>query len=84
MKNSDRTLLAFGRNVARIRADRGFQVPELQAARGMVPKIKLESGTRRDRIKMIGNSVCPPVMRYVVTTLTSGQACSIPRNARRL
>jgi len=29
MKNSDRTLLAFGRNVARIRADRGFSQDKL-------------------------------------------------------
>jgi DNA (cytosine-5)-methyltransferase 1 len=48
---------------------RMLQVPELQAAMGMPPKMKLESGTRRDRIKMIGNAVCPPVMRRVVATL---------------
>ena len=29
MKNSDRTLLAFGRNVARIRAGRGFSQDKL-------------------------------------------------------
>ena len=29
MKNSDRTLRAFGRNVARIRADRGFSQDKL-------------------------------------------------------
>jgi hypothetical protein len=29
MKNSDRTLLAFGRNVARTRADRGFSQDKL-------------------------------------------------------
>ena len=29
MKNSDRTLLAFSRNVARIRADRGFSQDKL-------------------------------------------------------
>ena len=49
---------------------RMLQVPELQAAMGMPPKMKLESGTRRDRIKMIGNAVCPPVMKRVVQTLT--------------
>ena len=38
---------------------RMLQVPELQAAMGMPAKMKLEAGTRRDRIKMIGNAVCP-------------------------
>jgi DNA (cytosine-5)-methyltransferase 1 len=49
---------------------RMLQVPELQAAMGMPVKMKLEAGTRRDRIKMIGNAVCPPVMRFVVQKLT--------------
>jgi DNA (cytosine-5)-methyltransferase 1 len=48
---------------------RMLQVPELQAAMGMPPKMKLVAGTRRDRIKMIGNAVCPPVMRKVVSLL---------------
>ena len=48
---------------------RMLQVPELQAAMGMPLKMKLVSGTRRDRIKMIGNAVCPPVMRQVVKQL---------------
>lgn len=50
---------------------RMLQVPELQAAMGMPAKMKLEAGTRRDRIKMIGNAVCPPVMRSVIKKLTS-------------
>jgi DNA (cytosine-5)-methyltransferase 1 len=49
---------------------RMLQVPELQAAMGMPIKMKFESGTRRDRIKMIGNAVCPPVMRRVIQSLT--------------
>jgi DNA (cytosine-5)-methyltransferase 1 len=48
-----------------------LQVPELQAAMGMPVKMKLEAGTRRDRIKMIGNAVCPPVMRQVIKKLTA-------------
>jgi DNA (cytosine-5)-methyltransferase 1 len=48
---------------------RMLQVPELQAAMGMPQKMKLEAGTRRDRIKMIGNAVCPPVMQQVVKQL---------------
>jgi DNA (cytosine-5)-methyltransferase 1 len=50
---------------------RMLQVPELQAAMGMPPTMKFETGTRRERIKMIGNAVCPPVMRQVVRTLTA-------------
>jgi DNA (cytosine-5)-methyltransferase 1 len=50
---------------------RMLQVPELQAAMGMPSKMKFESGTRRERIKMIGNAVCPPVMRTIVAKLTS-------------
>ncbi len=49
---------------------RMLQVPELQAAMGMPLKMKFETGTRRDRIKMIGNAVCPPVMQQVVKQLT--------------
>ena len=52
---------------------RMLQVPELQAAMGMPAKMKLEVGSRRDRIKMIGNAVCPPVMRVVITRLTNPQ-----------
>lgn len=49
---------------------RMLQVPELQAAMGMPPQMKLNAGTRRDRIKLIGNAVCPPVMKRVIETLT--------------
>ncbi len=51
---------------------RMLQVPELQAAMGMPVKMKLDAGTRRDRIKMIGNAVCPPVMKRVIKKLTAG------------
>ena len=53
---------------------RMLQVPELQAAMGMPVKMKLEAGTRRDRIKMIGNAVCPPVMQKVIEGLTQSKA----------
>jgi DNA (cytosine-5)-methyltransferase 1 len=29
-----------------------------------------EHGSRRDRIKLIGNGVCPPVMEAVIETMT--------------
>lgn len=50
---------------------RMLQVPELQAAMGMPKKMKLEVGTRRDRIKMIGNAVCPPVMKHIIRALSA-------------
>lgn len=50
---------------------RMLQVPELKAAMGMPRAFVPGSGSRRDQIKAIGNAVCPPVMRSVVTALTS-------------
>jgi DNA (cytosine-5)-methyltransferase 1 len=50
---------------------RMLQVPELQAAMGM-EDMRFIHGTRRDKIKMIGNAVCPPVMSEVVRGLISG------------
>lgn len=49
---------------------RMLQVPELKAAMGMPKRFRIEHRIRRDGIKLIGNAVCPPVMRRVVTTLT--------------
>jgi len=48
---------------------RMLQVPELELAMGM-RGMEFPHGSRRDRIKMIGNAVCPPVMRQVVKRLT--------------
>jgi DNA (cytosine-5)-methyltransferase 1 len=50
---------------------RMLQVPELQAAMGM-DKMQFPYGSRRDRIKMLGNAVCPPVMKEVVRSLVGG------------
>lgn len=50
---------------------RMLQVPELKAAMGMAKTHVFEHGTRRDKIKMIGNAVCPPVMAAAVKTLVS-------------
>lgn len=49
---------------------RMLQVQELQMAMGMPSAMKFETGSRRDRIKMIGNAVCPPVMEAVILNLT--------------
>ena len=46
-----------------------LQVEELRAAMGLPSTHVLEGGTRRDRIKMLGNGVCPPVMEALVRSL---------------
>lgn len=48
---------------------RMLQVPELKLAMGFPKEYILDRGTRRDRIKLLGNAVCPPVMEHVVRTL---------------
>lgn len=48
---------------------RMLQPPELQRAMGGDGMI-LPYGTRRDRVRLLGNGVCPPVMEAVVRTLT--------------
>jgi DNA (cytosine-5)-methyltransferase 1 len=57
---------------------RMLQVPELKRAMGLTHlkdehgngvKFALEQGTRRDKVKVLGNGVCAPVMRAVVGSL---------------
>ena len=50
---------------------RMLQVPELKRAMGFEEDFKLPVGTRRDRIRLLGNGVCPPVMEAVVRSLVS-------------
>ena len=49
---------------------RMLQVPELKRAMGFANNYKLPVGSRRDKIRLLGNSVCPPVMRAVLRSLT--------------
>jgi DNA (cytosine-5)-methyltransferase 1 len=49
---------------------RMLQVPELQAAMGFPDNYKFEFGSRREKIHLLGNAVCPPVMKAVVSRLT--------------
>jgi DNA (cytosine-5)-methyltransferase 1 len=49
---------------------RMLQVPELMRAMGFEANYILSLGSRRDRIKILGNGVCPPVMEAVVRSLT--------------
>ena len=48
---------------------RMLQVPELARAMGFADDLILDRGSRRDRIMLLGNGVCPPVMEAVVTAL---------------
>ena len=48
---------------------RMLQVPELARAMGFKDDLILTRGSRRDRIKLLGNGVCPPVMEAAVTAL---------------
>ena len=53
---------------------RMLQVPELKAAMGFEPEFDLDHGSRRDRIRILGNGVCPPVMEAIVSTLTGANS----------
>jgi DNA (cytosine-5)-methyltransferase 1 len=51
---------------------RMLQVAELKAAMGFPRAFKLSHGTRRDKIKLLGNAVCPPVVRTLIRDLLRG------------
>ena len=53
---------------------RMLQPPELQRAMGFTRGYMLPYGSRRDRIKLLGNAVCPPVMRAVVRSVVEAGA----------
>lgn len=65
---------------------RMLQVDELSRAMGFDRTYSLDGvGQRRDRIKLLGNGVCPPVMRAIVESLTgSSQAVSFDPCQRSL
>jgi DNA (cytosine-5)-methyltransferase 1 len=48
---------------------RMLQPEELKLAMGFPRNYKLANGTRRDKIKLMGNAVCPPVMKSIIQTL---------------
>lgn len=48
---------------------RMLQPLELKHAMGWPKKFKINHGTRRNKVKMIGNAVCPPVMKVIIKTL---------------
>jgi len=56
---------------------RMLQVPEIKRGMGLPDRFRLDHGTRRDKIKLLGNGVCAPVMRRVVSTLLRGEVQAI-------
>lgn len=50
---------------------RMLQPEELKLAMGWPKKFTINRGTRREKIKMIGNAVCPKVMKSAIKTLCS-------------
>jgi DNA (cytosine-5)-methyltransferase 1 len=45
---------------------------------GFPETFRLERGTIRDRIKLLGNAVCPPVMQAIVAGLVAEQTSVSP------
>ncbi|MGE4048153.1 MAG: DNA cytosine methyltransferase [Acetobacteraceae bacterium] len=66
---------------------RMLQVPELKRAMGFGSGYNLDGiGQRRDRIRLLGNGVAPPVMEAVIRTLVGDHAVThtIPKVRRRM
>ncbi len=64
---------------------RMLQVPELKRAMGFEPSYDLDSiGRRRDRIRLLGNGVAPPVMTAVIRTLVASWSRTEPDTAPKL
>ncbi len=57
---------------------RMLQVPELMRAMGFKDGYTLPFGSRRDRIKLLGNGVCPPVVEAIVRTITRQELAALP------
>ena len=49
---------------------RMLQVPELKKAMGFNKYFEMPFGTRRNKIKLLGNAVCPPVMESILKAIT--------------
>ena len=64
---------------------RMLQVPELTRAMGVGPDYCLDVlRQRRERIKILGNGVAPPVMEAVVSALTGNIAVDAPQQDIRM
>lgn len=52
---------------------RMLQPPELQEAMGFPKTFKMSHGNRREKIHLLGNAVCPPVITTIVETLIGNE-----------
>lgn len=62
---------------------RMLQVEELRAAMGFPSNYTFHRGSRRDRIKMIGNAVAAPVMTAIIDTITEAKAPPVTRRSAK-
>lgn len=56
---------------------RMLQVPELKRAMGLPTSFKLSFGTRRDKVRLLGNGVASPVMQAVIEQLCTAGPMAI-------
>jgi DNA (cytosine-5)-methyltransferase 1 len=61
---------AFVKPTRRGHLMRMLQPEELKIAMGFDSSFTLNYGTRRDKVKLMGNAVCPPVMEQLVSSLS--------------
>jgi DNA (cytosine-5)-methyltransferase 1 len=78
------TLDRFGlvSGVGRATTLRMLQVPELKRAMGFPVHFRFDQGSRRDRIRLIGNAVCPPVMASVIDAMINATNAKPALNLR--
>ena len=53
-----------------------LQVLEVKAAMGFPPEYLLDHGMRREKIKLLWNVVCPPMMAAFLSTLTQSSGAN--------
>ena len=61
---------------------RMLQVTELRRAMGFTDAYKLNHGSRRDKIRVLGNGVCPPVMEAIVRSLHTSPKTELKESRR--
>lgn len=79
---------AYVKPVNGVHRMRMLQVPELMRAMGFAGDFELPQGSRRDRIRLTGNAVCPPVMTAILRMLVVGahennQSTAKPKLSKR-
>ena len=65
--------------VGRVPMLRMLQPPEIQRAMGFDAGYRMPHGSRRDRIKLLGNAICPPVMSAVVASVLQKREVAVDR-----